>query len=218
MNVQKNYLQIQEEIAPYKPNIVAVTKYFDESAIVAAYNAGIRDFAESRVVEAIEKIKKLPDEIRKNSKFHFIGHLQTNKAKKVVENFDIIHSIDSLRLAKTVSEEAKKLNKVQDIFVEVNFANEEQKFGVTKEEIFDFIQKLKELPNLNIRGLMSMAPLGAEEKILDNLYKTVFDTKSELEQEFGFKMPDLSMGMSQDYQIAAKNGATMLRIGRKLFK
>ena len=100
--VKENLLQIQEDIAPYKPNIIAVTKYFDEIAIIDAYNAGLRDFAESRVVEAIEKINKLPENIRKSSKFHFIGHLQTNKVKKVVENFDIIHSIDSIKLAKIV--------------------------------------------------------------------------------------------------------------------
>ena len=80
--IRKNLLQIQEEIAPYRPNIIAVTKYFDEEAIVAAYAVGIRDFAESRAVEAIAKIERLPDEIKKNSKFHFIGHLQTNKVKK----------------------------------------------------------------------------------------------------------------------------------------
>ena len=82
--VRQNLLQIQEEIAPYKPNIIAVTKYFDESAIIEAYNAGLRNFAESRAVEAVEKINNLPQEIRSNSKFHFIGHLQTNKVKKAI--------------------------------------------------------------------------------------------------------------------------------------
>ena len=218
MGVRENLLHIQEDIAPYKPNIIAVTKYFDESAIIEAYNAGLRDFAESRVIEAVEKIQNLSDEIRNNSKFHFIGHLQTNKAKKVVENFDVIHSIDSLKLAKAVSDEAQKIAKTQDIFIEVNFANEEQKFGILKDEIFDFMSEIMKLPNLNIRGLMSMAPFGAEEAELEVLYGEVARVKFELEKVFKISLPDLSMGMSQDYAIAARKGATMLRIGRKLFK
>ena len=218
MSVKENLLQIQEDIVPYKPNIIAVTKYFDESAIVEAYKAGLRDFAESRVIEAIDKINKLSDEIRSNSKFHFIGHLQTNKVKKVVANFDVIHSVDSIKLAETISEEAQKIGKVQDILIEVNFANEEQKFGISKEEIFDFFEKAKKLPNINVKGLMSMAPLGAEEKELDALYADVANTKQELEKMYNCELPELSMGMSQDYQVAARHGATMLRIGRKLFK
>lgn len=218
MGVRENLLQIQEDIAPYKPNIIAVTKYFDESAIIEAYNAGLRDFAESRVIEAVEKIQKLSDEIKNNSKFHFIGHLQTNKAKKVVENFDVIHSIDSLKLAKVVSEEAQQIAKIQDVFIEVNFANEEQKFGISKDEVFDFMSEIVKLPNLNIRGLMSMAPLGAEKTELERLYGEVARVRCELEKTFKISLPDLSMGMSQDYAVAARMGATMLRIGRKLFE
>ena len=104
--ILKNLSQIQEEIVPYKPNIIAVTKYFDENAITEAFEAGLRDFGESRVIEAIEKINKLPQEVRDNSKFHFIGHLQSNKVKKVVEHFDYIHSVDSAKLAKLIVEQA----------------------------------------------------------------------------------------------------------------
>ena len=218
MNVKENLLQIQEDIAPYKPNIIAVTKYFDESAIIEAYDAGLRNFAESKAVEAVEKINRLPEDIRKNSKFHFIGHLQTNKVKKVVGNFDIIHSIDSTKLAKAVSEEAQKIGKTQKILIEVNFANEEQKFGISKDEIFQMFSVIQTFPNLEILGLMSMAPLGAEEDTLNTLYENVAVTKSELEKNFDCKLPELSMGMSQDYKVAVKHGATMLRIGRRLFK
>ncbi len=218
MSVKENLLQIQEDIAPYKPNIIAVTKYFDESAIVEAYDAGLRDFAESRAVEAIEKINRLPEDIRKNSKFHFIGHLQTNKVKKVVGKFNIIHSIDSTKLAQAVSEEAQKIGKTQKILIEVNFANEEQKFGISKDEIFQMFSTIRTFSNLEILGLMSMAPLGAEENILNSLYEKVAVTKSELEDNFNCKLPELSMGMSQDYQVAARHGATMLRIGRRLFR
>lgn len=215
--VRENLLQIQEDIAPYKPNIIAVTKYFDEKAMIEAYNAGLRDFAESRAVEAVEKIENLPAEVRNNSKFHFIGHLQTNKVKKVVPIFDYIHSVDSLKLAKAIADEAKLFGKVQNILLQVNNANEEQKFGFSKKEIFEVFPSIKELSSVSIAGVMNMAPLGASEEELNRLFEDVFNIKKELEQRFDCELRELSMGMSQDYKIAVKHGATMLRIGRKLF-
>lgn len=215
--VRENLLQIQEDIAPYKPNIIAVTKYFDEKAMIEAYNAGLRDFAESRAVEAVEKIENLPAEVRNNSKFHFIGHLQTNKVKKVVPIFDYIHSVDSLKLAKAIADEAKLYGKVQNILLQVNNANEEQKFGFSKKEIFEVFPSIKELSSVSIAGIMNMAPLGASEEELNKLFEDVFNIKKELEQRFDCELRELSMGMSQDYKIAVKHGATMLRIGRKLF-
>ena len=215
--VRKNLLQIQEEIAPCKPNIIAVTKYFDEKAIICAYEAGLRDFAEARVNDAIPKIEALPEEVRKNSTFHFIGHLQTNKVAKVIKYFDFIHSVDSLHLAQKISQEALKTGKVQKIFLEVNFANEEQKFGFSKDGLKREFKELIKLPNLSIQGLMSMSPLGAEENFLFNLFSEVKRVQEDLEKQYGLQMPDTSMGMSQDYKIAARCGATKLRIGRKLF-
>ena len=216
--VEKNLLQIQEDIAPYKPNIIAVTKYFDENAIISAYSAGMRDFAESRAIEAIEKINNLPTYIRENSKFHFIGHLQSNKVKKVVSNFDFIHSVDSLKIAELISQEAQKIGKVQNILLQVNNAGEVQKSGFSKDEIFEVFPEIKKLPSVNILGLMNMTPLGAEESELDELFEEVFQIRNSLEVKFDCKLPELSMGMSQDYKSAVKHGATMLRIGRKLFK
>lgn len=215
--VRQNLLRIQEEIAPYTPNIIAVTKYFDESAMIDAYNAGLRNFAESRVIEAIEKINNLPTDVKNNSKFHFIGHLQTNKVKKVIGHFDYIHSVDSYKLAKVISDEACHAEKVQKILLQVNNANEEQKFGFSKDEIFEVFNLIKELPNIEICGLMNMAPLGATDEELNYLFEDILQIKLKLEKEFNYKLKELSMGMSQDYKIAVKHGATMLRIGRKLF-
>lgn len=215
--VRQNLLRIQEEIAPYTPNIIAVTKYFDESAMIDAYNAGLRNFAESRVIEAIEKINNLPADVKNNSKFHFIGHLQTNKVKKVIGHFDYIHSVDSYKLAKVISDEACHAEKVQKILLQVNNANEEQKFGFSKDEIFEVFNSIKELPNIEICGLMNMAPLGATDEELNYLFEDILQIKLKLEKEFNYKLKELSMGMSQDYKIAVKHGATMLRIGRKLF-
>ena len=215
--VKQNLLRIQEEIAPYTPNIIAVTKYFDESAMIDAYNAGLRNFAESRVIEAIEKINNLPAGVKNNSKFHFIGHLQTNKVKKVIGHFDYIHSVDSYKLAKVISDEACHAEKVQKILLQVNNANEEQKFGFSKDEIFEVFNSIRELPNIQISGLMNKAPLGATDEELNYLFEDILQIKLKLEKEFNYKLKELSMGMSQDYKIAVKHGATMLRIGRKLF-
>ena len=216
--VTENLSQIQEDIVPYKPNIIAITKYFDVDAIIAAYEAGLTNFGESRVLEAIDKINRLPEEMKKNSTFHFIGHLQGNKAKKAVKYFDYIHSVDSFKLASTISQEAKEENKVQKIFLQLNIAEEVQKFGYSKSDLVEEFPKIQELSNIKIVGLMSMAPLGAEENELRQLFTDVAKTKSELEKIYNCKLDELSMGMSQDYKIAAQCGATMLRIGRKLFR
>ena len=215
--IRKNLNEIRERIVPFKPNIVAVTKYFDETAIVAAYACGLRDFAESRTVEAIEKIYRLPSEIRETSRFHFIGHLQGNKVRKTVENFDLIQSVDSLKLAVKISDVATGIGKVQDVLLQLNNANEIQKFGFSKPELFENFSKILSLPNVRVKGLMSMSPLGADEAVVRGLYSEISRIKSELEAKFDCVLSDISMGMSQDYVIAAQEGATMLRIGRKLF-
>ncbi len=215
--IKKNLLQIQEQIAPYTPNIIAVTKYFGVDAITDAYRAGLRDFGESRAVEAIEKINSLPNDVKENSKFHFIGHLQTNKVNKVVLNFDVIHSVDSLKLAKVISDEAAKIGKIQKVFVQLNNANEEQKYGFSKKELFECFNEIKDLKNLKVLGLMNIAPLEIGKDELENLFEDVKQTQKFLVENYNCDLKEISMGMSNDYQIAARHGATMLRIGRKLF-
>lgn len=215
--VNKNLLQIREEIAPYTPHIIAVTKYFDENAIIEAYNAGLRDFAESRVIEASEKINNLPQNVKENSTFHFIGHLQTNKVKKVIEIFDIIHSLDSLKLAEKISQEAGNIGKIQKVLLQVNNAGEEQKFGFSKEGLYKDFDAILALKNLEIMGLMNIAPLNSTEQELKQLFSEIVSIRDDLRQKFNCSLDEISMGMSQDYKIAAQTGATMLRIGRKLF-
>lgn len=216
-NIKANLLQIQEQIAPYTPKIIAVTKYFGVDAIISGYEAGLRNFGESRAIEAIEKINSLPNEIKENSKFHFIGHLQTNKVNKVVCNFDVIHSVDSLKLAKAISEEALKIGKVQDVFIQLNNADEEQKYGFSKQKLIENFKNILELDGINVLGLMNIAPLEVTENELEELFNDVKETQIELVKSHNCVMEEISMGMSNDYQIAAKHGATMLRIGRKLF-
>lgn len=215
--IKDNLLRVQRDIVPYTPNIIAVTKYFDETKIIEAYEAGLRDFGESRVLEAIEKINKLPEEIRQNSRFHLIGHLQTNKASKAVGNFDYIHSIDSLKLAQIISQEALKLDIKQKVLIQVNNANEEQKFGFSKEELFENFKDLKALQGLEVVGLMNMAPFGINKEVLKKLFEEIVGIRDELEKRFDCELKEISMGMSGDYKEAVVAGATMIRIGRKLF-
>jgi len=215
--IRDNLLRIQEEIEPCKPKIIAVTKYFGQDAIISAYEAGIRDFGESRAVEACEKISSLPEEVRQNSTFHFIGHLQTNKVKLVIKTFDYIHSVDSLKLAQCISEHAKETGKTQKILLQINNANEEQKFGFSKNTLFDVFQQIQKLDNIEVVGVMNIAPLGEDESELSRLFSEIRQIKDELNTKFGCNLKEISMGMSQDYKIATEQGSTMLRIGRKLF-
>ena len=168
--IRKNLLQIQEEIAPCKPRIIAVTKYFNKDAIIAAYKAGFRDFGESRVIEASEKINNLPEDVKKNSTFHLIGHLQTNKTKQAVKVFDYIHSVDSLKLAKSISQHASQIGKTQKILIQINNAEEEQKYGFSKTEVFKYFEQIQNLESIEISGVMNMAPLGIDQNDIAKLF------------------------------------------------
>lgn len=216
--VRNNLQEIQSNIAHSKIKIVAVTKYYGLDAILAGYEAGIRDFGESRAADSIAKIESLPSEVRQNSTFHFIGHLQSNKAEKVVKYFDVIESIDSLKIARVVSKAACELNKREKVLLQVNNAGEEQKSGYSKDVLSAEIQEIISLPGLDVRGLMNIAPIDADEAKLAELFKDIREFRDELERSFNITLPELSMGMSNDYKIALREGATIIRIGRKLFK
>jgi pyridoxal phosphate enzyme (YggS family) len=216
--VKLNLDAIKKDIAHYKIKIIAVTKYFGLKAIEAGYEAGIRDFAESRALEAIKKIEQLPLNIRQSSTFHFIGHLQSNKTEKVVKHFDVIHSVDSLKIATAISKAACSLNKREKVLLQVNNAGEEQKSGYSKEQLMQDMEGILKLDGIEVLGLMNMAPYGASDEELHFLFSDIRKFRDELEKEFGIAIPELSMGMSDDYKIAAEEGATIVRIGRKLFK
>ena len=216
--IKNNLLQIQEKIVPYTVNIIAVTKYYDTDVILSAYKAGLRHFGESRAVDAVRKINELPNDIPLiDNDALYIGHLQSNKVKLVVNNFDYIHSVDSLKLAQIISDEAIKADKKQKVFLQLNNANEEQKCGFSKEELLKDFKAIIALEGLEVLGLMNIAPLTDSKEELSYLFKDVKDFQKELETTYGFKLNDISMGMSNDYDIAVANGATWVRIGTKLF-
>lgn len=215
--IKNNLLQIQEKIVPYTVNIIAVTKYYDTDVMLSAYKAGLRHFGESRAVDAVRKINELPSEVKDNSTFHFIGHLQSNKVRLVVNNFDYIHSVDSLKLAQIISDEAIKAHKKQKVFLQLNNAGEEQKFGFSKEELLKDFKSIIDLEGLEVLGLMNIAPLTDDKQELAGLFKDVKDFQMELEEKYEVELNDISMGMSNDFDIAVANGATWVRIGTKLF-
>lgn len=210
--IQENYNRILKIVDGKNVRIVAVTKYYDENAIINAYRAGLRDFGESRALESVEKINKLDDEIRQKSTYHFIGHLQTNKVKHVVGFFDYIHSVDSLKVAKEIAKCAAEKGIVQKILIQVNVADEKSKFGIAPLQTDDLIKEISKLDSLKIEGLMNIAPLVDDEKEL----RKYFSQMRKLKERYGLK--ELSMGMSNDFKIALEEGATIIRLGRTLFK
>lgn len=216
--IAENYEKIKTQIAPYKPKIVAVTKYFDESQIIKYYELGMRDFGENRVKDALDKIQKLPETIKQNSRFHFIGHLQSNKAKTVVGKFYLIHSVDSLKLAKIISDEAIKQGIIQNILLQVNNAKEEQKSGFFPEHLKREMPELIKLQGIKILGLMNIAPINISEKELHKLFGNIKQIYDELQSENGVELKEISMGMSKDFHIALQEGATIIRLGRILFE
>ena len=212
MSIAENIKRYQSSL-PSGVKLIAVSKTKPVEDLQQAYEAGQRLFGENKALEMRDKHEVLPKDIH----WHFIGHLQTNKVSKVVANFDVIHSIDSVKLAEVVSNEAVRQGKVQDVFVQLNNAEEEQKFGFSKKTLMESFNILLSLKGIKILGLMNIAPFEADEQELECLFEDIRQTQLKLSSEFGVEMQNISMGMSNDYHIAVKHGATMLRIGRKLF-
>ena len=212
-SVRENIEKIKSEISSTNAKLIAVSKYVSIDKIKEAYEAGIRDFAESKANDALEKIEILPKDIR----WHFIGHLQTNKVKKVTGNFELIHSVDSYRLASSISAFAKNHDLVQNVLLQVNLAQEEQKSGFSKQELEEDFAQIITLDNIHVEGLMMMAPYTDDKAYLSRLFEDMSNLKKELSSKHSYELKELSMGMSNDYPLAVKAGATMIRIGSKIF-
>ena len=195
--------------------LIAVSKTKPVPMLQEIYDENIRDFGENKVQELVEKYDELPQDI----KWHMIGHLQRNKVKYIVDKVCLIHSVDSVNLAKTIEKEAAKHNVVVPILIEVNVAGEESKFGVSVEETEDLIQQIKDFPHIHIDGLMTIAPFVANPE--EN--RVHFRRLKELLLDINSKNIDnvhmnvLSMGMTNDYEVAVEEGATMVRVGTGIF-
>ena len=207
-DVLKNFNLIRQEITQKKSvKLVAVTKTFPINHILPVINEGHTDFGENKVQEAIEKWTSIKQDFP-NIKLHLLGKLQTNKVKFVLPLFDYIHSLDSIKLANKISEQQVKKNFKPKIFIQVNIGNESQKSGIDISELNTFYRKCVEEFKLNIVGLMSIPPF-------DKDPKPYFVKMRELSENL--KLKDMSMGMSNDYLEAIKQGSTFIRIGSKIF-
>ena len=195
--------------------LIAVSKTKPAEMLKEAYDLGVRVFGENKVQELTEKYDLLPDDIR----WHMIGHLQTNKVKYLIGKTELIHSVDSLKLAKVIEKESEKKECITDILVEVNVAEEESKFGLKMEEVIPFIENAAQFPHINVRGLMTIAPFVENPEknrtIFADLHKLYVDIKEKNIDNGTVSI--LSMGMTNDYEVAIEEGATMVRIGTGIF-
>jgi len=216
MDIARNLRDVEHRIAqaaqragrsPAEITIVAVTKGLTAQAIEAALEAGIRHIGENRVQEAREKIARLSN-LQPCPTWHMVGHLQTNKVKTAVEIFDIIHSIDSLRLAEALSGRARN---TVSVLLQVNISGEEPKSGFSEAELHKAAEDVARLPMLEVKGLMTIAPLVSDPEEV----RPIFRRLRELRDSLGLE--HLSMGMSDDFEVAVGEGATMVRIGRAIF-
>lgn len=193
--------------SPEQVTLIAVTKGFPPTAVREAYAAGLRHFGENRVQEASEKLPGLTG-LRADVTWHMIGHLQTNKVKTALNLFDIIHSVDSFHLAEAISRRAPH---AVPAFLEVNVASEPSKYGFSLQELPDEFGRISRLPNLQVLGLMTVAPIAPDPEQV----RPVFRRLREAAHSLG--LSQLSMGMTDDFEVAIEEGATHVRIGRAIF-
>lgn len=195
--------------------LIAVSKTKPLSMIEEIIEEGVKDFGENKVQELVDKYEA----IETNLNWHLIGHLQRNKVKYIVDKVCLIHSVDSLRLAKQIDEEAAKKNVTVPILIEVNIAEEESKFGVKKEETLELIEEIAKLVHVKVKGLMTIAPYVKNpednREHFRNLRKLCVDIKSKNIDNVDMEI--LSMGMTNDYEVAIEEGATMVRVGTGIF-
>ena len=196
---------------PQDVTLVAATKYADIDDMKILLESGIYDFGENRVDSFLNKYEALK---QYDITWHFIGHLQRNKAKDVISKIDYLHSLDSLKLAELINKERTKPLKA---FIEVSINGEDNKNGVPLNEIDSFVEAVLKYPNIQLVGLMMMAVQGSDDQSLENQFKQLRVLKENLETKYKITLPYLSMGMSEDYLIAIKQGATHIRLGRILF-
>ena len=225
MNTIKDHLnEVRENIrkaceksgrSPKEVTLIAVSKTKPLFMLEEAYEAGARDFGENKVQEILEKCPRMPEDAR----FHMIGHLQRNKVKQVLPHAVLIHSVDSLRLAEQIDQEAEKLGITAKILLEVNVAKEESKYGFFLEDTEAAIREIAKFPNVRIKGLMTIAPFVENPEENREVFKKLYEFAVDIGKKNidNVTMDVLSMGMTGDYQVAIEEGATMVRVGTGIF-
>lgn len=225
--LRQNYDKIKDNIRltaektgrnPDDVSIIAVSKMHDKEIIKAGIEAGIPILGENYVQEMKEKYDYILSLNMKHPRWHFIGHLQTNKIKYIASFVDMIHSVDSVHLAEFIDKEAKKNNRTIDILLQVNTSGEDSKSGCEPEEVFHLADLTRHFANLKIRGLMTIGSFSYDEELVRSEFVMLRNLRDELKQKFpDIDFKELSMGMSGDYMLAVEEGATMVRVGTSIF-
>ncbi|MDF1611814.1 YggS family pyridoxal phosphate-dependent enzyme [Stygiobacter electus] len=193
--------------------LIAVSKTQPSDLILEAIKLGLNNFGENKAQE----LKQKAEQINFDVIWHFIGHLQTNKVKYIINHAEFIHSVDSIKLAEEINSKAEKINKRQKILLEVKTSEEESKFGLQSEnDVFNLLEFCKSKANIEVVGLMTMAPFTDNEKIIRKSFSSLRLLKEKI-NSFGYNLTELSMGMTNDFEIAIEEGSTMLRIGTAIF-
>jgi pyridoxal phosphate enzyme (YggS family) len=224
MELAQNYKTVKENVtkaceqagrSEQEVTLLAVSKTKPVDMLMDVYRAGARDFGENKVQELVDKIPQMPSDVR----WHMIGHLQRNKVKYIVDKACLIHSVDSVHLAKKIEKEAAKKGVVAKVLLEVNIAQEETKFGIREDEVYALIDAIKDMPHVHVMGLMTIAPFveNPEENrvYFRKMHQLSLDIKSKCIDNIDMSV--LSMGMTNDYEIAVEEGATMIRVGTAIF-
>ncbi len=200
---------------PGEIKLVAVTKTATIEQIKEAINVGVKIIGENKVQEAKEKYQILTDDIE----WHLVGHLQTNKVKYAVEIFDLIHSVDSIKLAKEIDKRSQQFGKTTNVLVEVNVSGEETKYGIKPEEVELFLEEISKFSRIRVRGLMTIAPIVKHKEEARPYFKKLRELSEKISYKDikNVKMDYLSMGMTDDFEVALEEGANMIRIGRAIF-
>ncbi len=210
---------------PHDVRLVAVTKKVPAEVVVKALEIGLRDFGESRVQEFREKLADIRNLLGVSSggnlkgyrpRWHLIGHLQKNKAKMAVELFDLIHSVDSEELAEILNRSAEKIKKTQRILIQVKLSYEESKSGILQDKVIGLLDRIRDMGHLRVEGLMTIPPFFEDPQQARPFFRKLREIRDSAEAA-GFRLPELSMGMSNDFEVAVEEGATIVRVGTAIF-
>ncbi len=222
--IQQNIIDIEQRIAAAAQKsgrkredilLLAVSKTIDVPRIKQAVDCGLKELGENRVQEILEKYDAMGEDVY----WHLIGHLQTNKVKYIIDKVKMIHSVESIKLAEEIDKRAKQSNVIMDILVEVNIADEQSKFGVTPKETLSFIKNIAFLDNIRIKGLMTVAPFVDNPEENRDCFRRMRQLLVDINAEKidNVNMNVLSMGMSNDFEVAIEEGATIVRVGTNIF-
>jgi pyridoxal phosphate enzyme (YggS family) len=216
-----SHAAMRMERNPEEVRLVAVTKNVDVERIKESVDWGLRIFGESKVQEAKEKIEELSrfthDALRFTPiSWHLVGHLQKNKAKTAIQFFDLIHSLDSIELSKELDKHAEKAKKIQRVLIQVKLSGEETKYGISKEGLTDLIKAVSNMRNLKLEGLMTMPPFFDDPEKARPYFRKLRELRDNFVKS-GYKLVELSMGMTNDFEVAIEEGATIVRIGTGIF-